>query len=192
MADVSFPSPLRIWTQSQREQMFLDYVTETCHQRGYTNAREWRTAVTGGPHNLSTHLEAYFKKNRGRLETYRSTMTVAKLAAHHLCPDDSGSGSPSGGVRSRTARHLMGVLELFPALLFPWLIRPQAETTPFSGLVFAGESASTDAASPPAQDYPDVSSSGLDASSTLFEGGGWLCGAASVSFLPVAAAPVMP
>lgn len=192
MGEVSFPSPWRIWTQSQREQMFRGYVTETCKQRGYSDDREWRTDVTGGPHNLSTHLEAFFKKNRGRLDTYRSTMTVAKLAAHHLCPDGSGSGSPSGGVGSRTARHLMGVLELFPALLFPWLTRPQAEMASFSGLVFAGESASTDAASPPTEDYPGISPSGLDASSALFEGGGWMCGAASFSFLPVAAAPAMP
>lgn len=192
MAEVSFPSPWKVWTQSQREGMFRDYVEQTCKQRGYSNAREWHSYVTRGKHNLSGHLDALIASSRRHMDTYKGTTVLARLAVHHLCPDDSGSGSSGSGTPLRTARQLMGALAFLPALFFPWLIRPQPEMVSFSGIVFGGATVSADIVSTPFFESSDASPFDSHDFFIPFVGGEWMCGAASISSFPAAAVPVVP
>lgn len=121
MAEVSFPSEWRIWTQPQREAMFRDYVMGTCRERGYSG--RWHAEITGREAAiLSDHVNAFMVKNRSRMDTYDRTKSIARLAAFHICPERSG-GAPSGSQSGRGSGPMSFARSMAVSLL-PWLGPP--------------------------------------------------------------------
>lgn len=147
MAEVSFPNEWRIWTQPQREAMFRDWVMETCRQRGYSAGETFYREISGkAPTNLSGHLTSFLAKNRGRMDTYDHTKTMARLAAFHICPERSG-GAPSGSSSGKGSGP-MAFARNMAASLLPWLGPPPEEASApdpaaawfaFGGVIIAGE-----------------------------------------------------